>query len=336
VRAVVALLLVALLASGCSGDPAQAPAAEPGATATRGAREVAAPPPAQTEAEVLARVRAGVEAARAGEPIPDATAPSVRRLRGDLSRSGGCPAYYKNDGDWSLCARGAPGGGRTMMVIGDSHARQWASPLDVLAQRAGYTAYHLVRLGCPAADITPWMNDGSGANEVCRQFHAWTVEQVRSLRPDVVVLATSFNPNGYEVDGEQVLDEAERLRLLRESMARLMTTLGPDVGRFVVIGDPPAVQLSPATCLLRPNATLETCAAYGTDLSILADEAVRGAAADAAATFVPTADWFCLDGYCPTVLGELLSYRNQNHVSDTYARYLTEVLGQHLALDAST
>ena len=230
-RAAVVLVVLALLASGCTDDPEDpAPTATIGPSPveeTRGTGSVPAPPPASTEAEVLDRVRRGVEAARAGEPIPDATAPSVRDLKTDYSTGGpDCAAFYRsNDGDWQLCARGDVDGDRTMVVIGDSHARQWGSPLDILAERAGYAAYHLVRLGCPAADLTPWLNKGDGPNVVCEQFHAWTEEQVRALRPDVVVLATSFNPNGYVVDGVQVLDEAERLRLLREGMARLVDRL---------------------------------------------------------------------------------------------------------------
>jgi SGNH domain (fused to AT3 domains) len=337
VRATVVLVVLVLLASGCTGDsgtPPDGPRPPQVAESTRGAGSVPPPAPAATEDEVLARVRRGVEAARAAEPIPDATAPSVLDLKGDYSTGGDCPAFYRN-GDWRLCARGAVDGERTMVVIGDSHARQWGSPLDVLAERAGYTTYHLVRLGCPAADITPWLNKGDGPNVVCEEFHTWSVAQVRALHPDVVVLATSFNPNGYLLDGEQVADEAERLRLLREAMVRLVHDLEPVVGRFVVIGDPPAVQLSPAKCLQRPRSTLGTCAAPGAELSLAAIDAVRGAAEDTGATYISTAEWFCLDNYCPTVLDELLPYRDQNHVSDTYARYLTEVIGQRLRLDGS-
>ena len=333
-RVAAVLLVLALLVSGCTDDPEGTPGGPqpPQAEETWGEGVADPPPPAVSEAEVLERVRRGVEAARAGEPIPAATAPSVRDLKTDYSDGGpDCPAFYPGKGGWELCARGDAAGERTMVVIGDSHARQWGSPLDALAAREGYAAYHLVRLGCPAADLTPWLNKGDGPNLHCEQFHAWTQEQVRALRPDVVVLATSFNPNGYVVDGVQVLDETERLRLLREGMARLVDELAPSVGRFVVVGDPPAVQLSPVKCLLRAR-TLDRCAAPGSDLSLRATEAVRGAAADSGAAYVSTAEWFCLDGYCPTVLGELLSYRDQNHVSDTYARYLTEVLGAELAL----
>jgi len=336
VRSLAVLLLLALLASGlsgCSDDPAPAPGPKPSAEPTRGTGAVDPPPAAKDEAEVVARVHAAVDAARADDPIPGRTAPSVASLKSDYARGGACPAFYRSDGDWTLCERGDVDGKRTMVVIGDSHARQWGSPLDILAERAGYSAYHLVRLGCPAADITPWLNKGDGPNVVCEQFHAWTAEQVRALKPDVVVLATSFNPNGYYVDGAQVLDEDERLQLLRESMARLVEQLEPDVGRFVVIGDPPAVQLSPLKCLMRAR-TLGRCAAYGADLSLKAIEAVRAAAGDVGATYISTTDWFCLLNYCPTVLGELLPYRDQNHVSDTYARYLTEVIGQRLLLDS--
>ena len=337
-RAAVVLLVVALLASGCTDDPEATspnphPPTPPQVEETRGTGSVPSPEPAATEAEVLDRVRRGVEAARADEPIPGATAPSVDALKTDYSNGGpDCPAFYPSNGGWQLCPRGDVEGDRTLVVIGDSHARQWGSPLDVLAGREGFTAYHLVRLGCPAADLTPWLNKGDGPNVTCEQFHAWTEERVRELQPDVVVLATSFNPNGYFVDGEQVLDESERLRLLREGMARLVAELAPDVGRFVVIGDPPAVQLSPMKCLVRRR-TLGDCAAPGSALSLAAIDAVRGAAADAGAAYISTAEWFCLDNYCPTVLGELLPYRDQNHASDTYARYLTEVLGLRLALN---
>ena len=340
-RLVVGVLLLALLASGCTDDaPGDGPGRPggPGGTEsqeTRGNGEVDPPPPAMTEDEVLERVRRGVEAALAGDPIPAATAPSIAGLKTDYSRGGDCPAFYRSDGDWELCRRGAPGGDRTLVVIGDSHARQWGSPIDLLAGREGLAAYHLVRLGCPAADVTPWLNKGDGPNTVCSDFHAWTYEQVRALRPDVVVLATSFNPRGYVGPaGEQVLDEDQRLRMLEEGMVRLVRDLAPSVGRFVVVGDPPAVALSPAKCLLRDNADLGTCSAPGAPLPLRAIEAVRRAADAAGATYVDTAPWFCRDDLCPTVLGELLPYRDQNHVSDTYARYLTEVLGQHLRLDS--
>ena len=94
-RSVLAPLLLALLASGCSDDPAApAPAPDPGVVdATRGSGEIAPPPPARSEDEVIELVHQAVMAARAAEPIPDATAPSVRELKGDYAANTPLPRH---------------------------------------------------------------------------------------------------------------------------------------------------------------------------------------------------------------------------------------------------
>jgi hypothetical protein len=61
-------------------------------------------------------------------------------------------------------------------------------------------------------------------------------------------------------------------------------------------------------------------------------EATRRAAATTGVTFVETADWFCSDGACPTVIGDYIARRDPTHVSVSYAAYLTDELEQQLQL----
>ena len=54
-----------------------------------------------------------------------------------------------------------------MVLIGDSHARQWIPALEKIAEEEGYVAYFLVREGCPAVDQTPWKANGQGPQYDC-------------------------------------------------------------------------------------------------------------------------------------------------------------------------
>ena len=93
------------------------------------------------------------------------------------------------------------------MLIGDSHARQWVPALDELSQRYGYTAYFLIREGCPSSDVTPWMVHG-GPSTDCEAFQDWARQQVEELQPDVVLLGSEANRRGFtDDDGQLVNDE---------------------------------------------------------------------------------------------------------------------------------
>lgn len=47
-------------------------------------------------------------------------------------------------------------------------------------------------------------------------------------------------------------------------------------------------------------------------------------------------DYFCMDGTCPAVVGNVLVYRDKHHISDTYMRTLAPIFGERIeaALDS--
>ena len=47
-------------------------------------------------------------------------------------------------------------------------------------------------------------------------------------------------------------------------------------------------------------------------------------------------DYFCVDGTCPAVVGNVLVYRDKHHISDTYMRTLAPIFGERIeaALDS--
>jgi hypothetical protein len=44
-----------------------------------------------------------------------------------------------------------------------------------------------------------------------------------------------------------------------------------------------------------------------------------------------TRDWFCTRTVCPTIVGNILVYRDDNHITTTYAEFLAPLLASTLS-----
>ncbi|HRD59659.1 MAG TPA: acyltransferase family protein [Nocardioides sp.] len=282
--------------------------------------------------QVAALVQASVKAAQDGYEIPAGLKPSVLDLGTDIPDLGKCQ-YFEINSDRPLCPRGDTDGDRTLVLIGDSHARQWVPALDELAKRYGYTAYFLIREGCPSSDVTPWMVNG-GPSTDCEAFQDWAREQVEELQPDVVLLGSEANRRGFATDdGDHVDDTDEMATMYREGMEREIDYLAPHTQRVIVIGDPPAVVTHPGRCLSERDATLAKCLSQEDKVSLVFIDSLRQAAAAKGVQFVETAAWFCADGLCPSVVGDYIAHRDRTHISQSYAGFLTDELEAQIHLD---
>ena len=290
--------------------------------------------PGFSQDQVVALVQASVKAAQNGYEIPADLKPSLLDLSTDIPDLGKCQ-YFEINNDRPLCPRGDPDGDKTLVLIGDSHARQWVPALDVLAKEYGYTAYYLIREGCPSSDVTPWMVHG-GPSTDCEAFQDWARQQVAELKPDVVVLGSEANRRGFTTDDGKLVDDVPTMATMyRDGMEREIDDLSPDAGRVIVIGDPPAVMEHPGRCLSERGATLKSCLSTEEPESLTFIDSLRQAAAAKDIQFVETAAWFCYDSLCPSVVGDYIAHRDRTHISQSYAGYLTDELEGQIHLDPS-
>jgi len=281
--------------------------------------------PGFSQDPVVALVQASIKAAQNDFEIPADLKPPLLDLGTDIPDLGECQ-YFEINNDRPLCPRGDTEGDKTLVLIGDSHARQWVPALDNLAKRYGYTAYFLIREGCPSSDVTPWMVHG-GPSTDCEAFQEWARDQVEEMQPDVVLLGSEANRRGFATDdGERVDDVPTMAQLYQEGMERQIDYLAPNTGRVIVIGDPPAVMVHPGRCLSERDASLKTCLSKEDEVSLVFIDSLRQAALAKGVEFVETAAWFCDAGLCPSVVGQYIAHRDRTHISETYAGYLTDEL----------
>jgi hypothetical protein len=111
-------------------------------------------------------------------------------------------------------------------------------------------------------------------------------------------------------------------------MARLLSTLP---GRLVVMADTPLLALDVPACLsrlpLRPD-QCATSAGYALSGQLLRD----GPAAErSGALLVDPGPWLCGPTACPPIIDSTIVYRDDHHLTATFARALAPLLDEALA-----
>jgi peptidoglycan/LPS O-acetylase OafA/YrhL len=250
---------------------------------------------------------------RLAQPIPAVLHPTVADVYNDHPSVQSC---VRRSGEGGTCVLGDLHASRSFAVLGDSHADAWMSAFNYFAMQYHYRLIVLTHEGCTIG-IASTGNDPVGH---CGSS-AWPrwLRQLSQDHPQFLVVAQYFDPR---VPREQMyLGMRQELKAFDER-----------VPRTVVIEDPPYHPLiKPIDCLLRSGATLGDCTlAFTADLSARYASLRKIVHSHPKDRYLHTQRWFCSGGKCPMVIGNMIVFRDTNHVSDTYARYLAPAVSHYL------
>jgi peptidoglycan/LPS O-acetylase OafA/YrhL len=273
----------------------------------------------------LAEVRGA--AALPDQPRPQERAEAVRpnplQAREDRSRmySDGCLVGTAGT-ESNSCVYGDPGGKRTMVLFGDSHAMQYFPAMEKLADAHGWRLVALAKAECTPGETRVLSVTTGGEYTECKTWREGALRRIEAMGPRTTVVmsgATDYTP--VAADGSRPSGRA-RARALEDGYVATLTRLRRAGLQTAVIKDPPAAESDIPSCVSQQLANLDSCA-FRRVRDDGSEYDARAARKTEGAHLVDLTSEICPEDVCRAVIGNALVYRDKSHLSATFARTLS-------------
>lgn len=252
---------------------------------------------------------------------PDAVVlPLASQLPGEWANYGGeCTGGYElTDPAMEYCQMGGnpATAEKTIIVVGDSHAQHWTSALDKVAERNNWAWVLVTRPACRFGAESP-RRDAD-----CNAFNAAARDYVLGHDADAVLTLGTQTAFYAGTEGGTPADEEEIVPGYEEGIRPFL-----DQGKQVVaMRDTPRFTFSVPDCVDLHGADSPHCQAPVDDL-VAAHSPLQDLRAEnrdgrlpGRLAFLDMTDQLCPGGTCRPVVGNVLVYMDESHLTKTYAR----------------
>jgi peptidoglycan/LPS O-acetylase OafA/YrhL len=259
--------------------------------------------------------------AMAATGLPSNVTPKLQQALSDM------PTIYNNNCHASFsairpknCVYGDATSSTVIGLYGDSHAAQWFPAFEKLAIKRNWKLITYTKRGCPPADIPTY---SKVLGKIYKECAPWRENVLKQMVADGVqtVFIAHF---------DRLLSASTRVPMWqKEWRAALQLTVDALTATGitpVLMEDTPYPGQDVPTCLSRHYTNVQLCnpiisSAYRDDIHQMLQDF------DAAKVHVLwTRQWFCTDAGCPTVVGNILVYRDDNHMTVTFASFIAPLL----------
>lgn len=219
---------------------------------------------------------------------------------------------------------------KTVVVIGDSIAITWLPAIRAL-QPLGYTIYALTHGQCPAADVSviPGVGGDATFTAQCNAHRTWAIGEVSRLKPDVVVLASSFELASQLASGATGDLAVKEWGQGTTKMISKVKKAGAK--RVVMISSPPGGPSLPS-CASSASARPADCVGrVPKEWHAIAD-IERSASQEASTTYLDVRLLFCASNdYCPAFVGVTPVLVDGHHLTNAFSTKMGPILAPLIA-----
>ncbi|MFI6044007.1 acyltransferase family protein [Nocardia sp. NPDC051321] len=282
--------------------------------------------------QLTAQVQAAVVASAEQQAVPSNLSPALADAPADKAAvfGNGCVRSWLEVGQ-PECVSGDPDSTTRVALVGDSHAAMWSPAFEQVAEQRHWRLETMSKVTCPLMELpitSPYL--GRDYTE-CVQWRHQILTRLLAEHPRLIVLSMSRRYGGDF--GFTTYDQA-----WIDSLSRLTAQLRATGANVLVLGPIPDPHTTAPTCL--SDHLDDALACSPTRQIAVHDEgltAERAAATAGGAQYADLTELFCTTARCPLITRNTLIYRDDNHLTVTYAKALTPIVAAlaDRALDAS-
>ncbi len=257
--------------------------------------------------------------------VPANLTPSLSRAHADFAKPfvDGC---FDNFVDAAVhpCVYGDPSSTTTVVLFGDSHAVQFYPALETIALAHQWRLQVWAKATCPPI-LAPLTSPALGREYTgCERFRANVISRIKAEHPLLVLL-------GYSRWYGPVFHLTEYTKAWMDGLTAAVQQIKSSGAKVVVLGDTEHALRNVPDCLSAHIHDMQACdVTIAQGLNVAGQAAEETVAMAAGASFIDTERWECTATRCGAVVGNLLVFRDDNHLSATFAGWLAPVLDANL------
>ena len=152
----------------------------------------------------------------------------------------------------------------------------------------------------------------------CAVWRSDVIDLIAGIRPDLVIMSSYRYKQVGSASGR------DPDVVWQEGMDLTVSKVRPLTTHLLLLGDSATPQDDIPSCLASNLSSVGSCVSSRENAVRPGRLAVeRTVAQKYDADFIPTSDWMCTDTACPVVVGNVLMYRDNSHITATASEFLS-------------
>ncbi len=203
---------------------------------------------------------------------------------------------------------------RRIVVVGDSHAQQLTGALLPIAEQNNWQVSAIIRGACPFSTASETVPDDPD----CLAWNAAAATEISALRPDAVVTLASRDIRAGRTEQTPAGFVEQWRRLDAEGVP------------VIALRDSPRFDHSVPDCVQTHPAEIGSCGVDRADVYAPTPPWAGLPDIPPNVSFVDIADAVCDAQRCPPVIGNVLVYMDDNHLTATYSTSMSGLLASRI------